>query len=146
MGSKSYVTSAMFCFCNPFCFRLLSTMLFVYIHISPWLSFTGICLVKLEVGDIDLQSCAAENFYCGLCYAGGRREGIKKKNEKVLFHLGSNLWLGLPALAKLKLAGCGLVSSTLSALLHEQNWSSQASNCKFWTENRYLCCSFPLFA
>lgn len=91
----------MFCFCNPFCFRLLSTMLFVYIHISPWLSFTGICLVKLEVGDIDLRSCAAEDFYCGLCYAGGTREGRKKK--KVLFHLGSNLWLGLPALAKLKI-------------------------------------------
>lgn len=36
-----------------------------------------------------------------LCW--GQEGGNKKKNEKVLFHLGSNLWLGLPALAKLKI-------------------------------------------
>lgn len=46
----------------------------------------------------DLHICAAKSHYHGICYAA--------KNVLVLFHLGSELWLGLPALAEPKLCSC----------------------------------------
>lgn len=55
-------------------------------------------MAQLEVGEFDLHSCAAKSHYRRICYAG--------KIGLVWFHLGSELCLGPPALAELKLRSC----------------------------------------
>ena len=118
LGSKSDVTSAFIIL------SLFPTFVFYkFFSLHIFLTMTEFC--RVMCGNVrgrwvfDLDNCAAKSHYHGIFYAG--------EIVFVLFHLGSELWLGSPALAELKLcsrsAARGLAALCLCCASH--SWVSE---------------------
>lgn len=99
LGSKSDVaTTVLFCFYKPFSFLSFFTRFFSNLHTVLTITefYRAMCVKVRGRWVWNIQLCCRN--YCAICNT--------IKIGFVLFHLGSELWLGLPALAELKPCSC----------------------------------------